>query len=344
MSGTGLSVQAVAELVGGRLLGNGAAIVRAVAPLDRATPEAVSFIISRAYLPAFRASQAGAVLVAPALADEPAGPATRIVVADPARAMSAVARALHPPAPAAAGIDASARVGRGAQLGPGVAIGPFAVVGAGACLGARARVGAHTVIGDGVVVGDDADLGARVVLEPGTVLGGRVRVKSGSVIGGEGFGFLSGADGHERIPHVGRCLLGDDVEVGSNCTIDRGSIDDTVIGDGTKLDNLIHVGHNVRIGRRCLLMGGVMIGGSSRVGDGAILAGSVRIIDHIEIGAGARVAAGSYVFADVPAGATYGGYPAGPHRDSLRAQAAARRLPAIIADLERLVEGNGHGA
>jgi UDP-3-O-[3-hydroxymyristoyl] glucosamine N-acyltransferase len=168
-------------------------------------------------------------------------------------------------------------------------------------------------------------------------VGSRAVIKAGAVLGGPGFGYLSDAGGHHRIPHVGACIIEDEVEIGSNSCVDRGSVNDTVIGRGTKLDNLVHVGHNVRIGRRCLLMAGVGVAGSTRIGDDVILAGHVGVTDHLVIGDGARLAAKSAVFGDVPAGASFSGHPARPHRQFLRAQAALYRLVPILTDLERLV-------
>jgi UDP-3-O-[3-hydroxymyristoyl] glucosamine N-acyltransferase len=168
-----------------------------------------------------------------------------------------------------------------------------------------------------------------------------VVLKAGAVIGGDGFGYLPGADGHRRIPHVGICIIEDEVEIGSNSTVDRGSVDDTVVGKGTKLDNLVHVGHNVRIGERCLLMAGVGVAGSTRLGNDVILAGHVGVTDHLTIGDGARIAAKSAVFGDVPSGAAYSGHPARAHRQFLRAQAALYRLAPIVSDIEKLVPGRG---
>ena len=193
-------------------------------------------------------------------------------------------------------------------------------------------------IGDGVVIGDDVTIWDRAWCAiAGSRIGSRVVMKAGAVIGGEGFGYLSDRKGHTRIPHVGGCILEDEVEVGSNTCIDRGSIDDTVIGRGTKLDNLVQVGHNVRIGERCLIMAGVGIAGSTRVGNDVILAGHVGVTDHLVIGDRARIAAKSAIFGDVPAGASFSGHPARPHRQFLRAQAAMYRLARIVDELERLV-------
>ena len=338
-----ITAQAAADLVGGRLLGDGAVVLRRASSLERAGGDAVSLVVSSRYLPLLRDSRAGAVLVPESLADENGGPATRIIVAEPYRALVQLLAVLHPAPAPAAGVAPTAVVGDDVVLGEGVSVGPHAVVGRCVRLGARVRIGAGVVLGDGVEVGDDAVIDANVVCYPGTVLGARVVVKAGAIVGGDGFGYIHGQHGHTRIPHIGGCVLEDDVEIGSNCTIDRGSLDDTVIGQGTKLDNQVHVGHNVRIGRRCLVMGGVGIGGSTRIGNGVVVAGHSTLVDHVTVGDRARIGARSFVIGDVPGGADVSGQPARPHRETLRAQAALRRLEPLIRDLERLVDEGEDG-
>jgi UDP-3-O-[3-hydroxymyristoyl] glucosamine N-acyltransferase len=195
-----------------------------------------------------------------------------------------------------------------------------------------------------VTVGEDTVIGPRAVCYAEVQVGSRAVIKAGAVIGGPGFGYLPDASGHHRIPHVGGCIIEDEVEIGSNSCVDRGSVDDTVVGQGTKIDNLVHVGHNVRLGRRCLLMAGVGIAGSTHIGDDVILAGHVGVTDHLVIGNRARIAAKSAVFGDIPAGASFSGHPARPHRQFLRAQAALYRVAPIITDLERLVPGASRDA
>jgi UDP-3-O-[3-hydroxymyristoyl] glucosamine N-acyltransferase len=228
-------------------------------------------------------------------------------------------------------------IGRGARIGDQVSIGAWVVVGDGALVGDRVRLDPHVTVGAGVTVGDDSHLYPGVTLYSGTEVGARVRVHAGARLGSDGFGYVFRNGAHEKIPHVGRCLIEADVEIGANSTIDRGSIDDTVIGAGTKIDNLVHVGHNVRIGRLCLLMAQVGVAGSVRIEDGCILAGQVGVSGHLAIGRGARLAAQAGVFGDVPAGETWSGYPARPHREALRAQAAMFRLPSLLRGLERLL-------
>ena len=336
MAAAGLTAQAVADLVGGRLLGDGTVTVSAVRPLDRAGPEALSLAVSARYAEALRSSRAGAVLVPDALAGTPEGRRARIVVSDPYAALVRVMAALFPPTTLQPGVDPTARLGPGCVLGADVSIGPFVVLGRGVHLGARSRLGEGVSLGDGVTIGEDTVIGPRAVCYAETRIGSRVVIKAGAVIGGPGFGYRRGPTGHDRIPHVGGCIVADEVEIGSNSCVDRGSVDDTVIGRGTKLDNLVHVGHNVRIGERCLLMAGVGIAGSTHIGNDVILAGHVGVTDHLLIDDGARIAAKSAVFGDIPAGASFSGHPARPHRQFLRAQAALYRLAPIIADLERV--------
>jgi UDP-3-O-[3-hydroxymyristoyl] glucosamine N-acyltransferase len=311
--------------------------VTAIAPLDRAESHHLTFLASAKYAPLLAKADAGVLLVAPELADAPGGARARVVVAKPQEAMLSMLAVLYPPPRHVAGIHSTAVLGRGVTIGDDVAIGPFVVIGDGARVGARANLHSHVSVGAGVDLGDDVELYEGVTLYPGTSLGARVRVHAGARIGSDGFGYVFRNGAHEKIPHVGRCLIENDVEIGANTTIDRGSIDDTVVGAGTRIDNLVQIGHNVRVGRLCLLMAQVGIAGSVRVEDGCILAGQVGISGHHTIGTGARLAAQSGVFGDIPAGETWSGYPARPHRDALRAQAAMFRLPALLRALERLV-------
>jgi UDP-3-O-[3-hydroxymyristoyl] glucosamine N-acyltransferase len=332
-----LTAAAIAEAVGGRLIGDPATTIRGVAPLDRATRTDLSFLGAAKYAAAFSASQAGVVLVSPELAETP-GQASRVVVDQPQEALLSLLPRFHRPAEAPAGVHQTAVIGRGARLGRDVSIGPYAIIGDRATLGDRVVVGPHSVIGEGVEVGDDSRLYPAVTIYAGSLIGRRVIIHAGARIGSDGFGYVQKGGAHLKIPHVGRCLIEDDVEIGANSTIDRGSIDDTVVGAGTKIDNLVQIAHNVRIGKLCLIMAQVGIAGSVRVEDGAMLLGQVGVSGHHTIGAGARLAAQAGVFGDIPAGETWSGYPARPHKEALRAQAALFKLPSLIRRIERLLD------
>src|SRR5437773_4127746 len=340
-----LAASEIAALTGGRLVGPGTVTVAGIAPLERAGPGDLSFLASPRYAPYFERTSASVVLVAPALEGTNGGPETRIVVPDPYAALLVVLPVLYPQAVWEAGVHPTAVIGRGATWQEPIAIGPHAVIGHEVQLGRNVRIGPACVLGDGVAVGDDTELYPGVTLYAGTALGKRVIVHAGAVLGSDGFGYIPGKDGeaHRKIPHVGRCLIGDDIEIGANTCIDRGSVDDTVVGTGTKIDNLVHIAHNVRIGARCLIMAEAGIAGSVQVEDEAIIAGQSGIGDHITIGRGARLLVQAGIISDVPPGITMSGYPARPHREYLRAQAALYRLMAVGGELEDPVEAK-HGA
>ena len=335
-----LTAAAIADAVGGVLQGDGSVAVSAVAPLDRAQRHHLTFLANARYEPLFAESEAGVALVTPELKDAPGKVPARVVVPSPHDAMLSLLPTLYPAPARESGVHPTAVIGRGARLGDQLWIGPYVVIGDGARVGNGTRLDAHVVLGAGVEVGSDCHLYPGVCLYSGTVLGDRVRVHSGARVGSDGFGYVFRDGEHAKIPHVGRCIVESDVEIGANTTIDRGSIDDTVIGAGTKIDNLVQIAHNVRVGRLCLIMAQVGAAGSVRVEDGCILAGQVGIAGHHTIGRGARLAAQAGVFGDVPAGETWSGYPARPHREALRAQAAMFRLPSLMRGLERLLAGH----
>ena len=335
-----ISAREIAALTNGQLVGPPDVTVSGVAPLDRAGPDDLSFLAARRYLQYFQRSSAAIVLCKPDLvADGTTGPACRVVVRDPHEALLSVIPVLYPEPAWEPGVHRTAVIGAGATWREPVAIGPYAVLGHGASLGRNVRIGAGAVLGDGVVIGDDVQLYPHVVCYSGTVVGNRVILHAGVRLGADGFGYVPGKSGElpRKIPQVGRCIIGDDVEIGANTTIDRGSVDDTVIGPGTKIDNLVQIGHNCRIGARCLIAGQAGIAGSTHVEDDVFLAGQAGLADHVTIGKGARVTVQGGVIGDIDPGATVSGYPARNHREFLRAQGALYRLAQIVDDLEALV-------
>ena len=339
-SGDGVSTitaEAIAALVSGELIGDGKAAVSGIAPLDRADSSQLSFLASGKYAPMMATTKAGVVLVDPEFRDAAGASPARIIVKQPLEKLLSLLPKFYPVEAQLPGVASTARIGKGASVGQRVSIGEYAIIGAGAKLANGVVIGAHSVVGEDVSIGEGARLWPMVTIYPGATLGARTIVHSGARIGCDGFGYVFRDGAHQKIQHVGRCIIGDDVEIGANTTIDRGSIDDTVIGNGTKIDNLVHIAHNVRIGEKCLLMAQVGVAGSVIVGDGAILAGQAGISGHLSIGAGARVAAQAGVFGDIPAGESWSGYPARPHREALRASAATFKLAGMMRRLEKLL-------
>ena len=296
-----------------------------VAPLQTAGPDEISFLDNRKYVDLLAATRAGAVIVHPDLAAKVPPHSVAIATPEPYAAWAHVAALFFPVPPVCPGVHGSAVIATDAVIGPGVEIGPLAVVGARAEIGARCRIGPLSVIGDGVVLGPDCRIGSHVSISH-ALLGTRVRVFPGARIGQAGFGFAISEGTFISVPQLGRVILEDDAEIGANTTIDRGSLHDTVIGAGSRLDNLVQIGHNVRLGRCCVIVAQAGISGSTILEDFVMLGGQAGLTGHLRIGQGARIGAQAGVMADVPAGAEVVGSPAQPVRSFFREVAAVRRL------------------
>src|SRR5271154_3233585 len=302
-----------------------------IAPLDTAVAADISFLDKPRFLDALAVTRAGACFISPRFeAKAPQGPAV-LVNPEPYRAFVAVTRALFPDAlrPSSLfgvkGRSKDARVHPSARLEAGVSIDPLAVIGPNAEIGAGTLIAAGAVIGPGVCVGRDCAIGAGTTIQH-ALIGDRVIIHPGARVGQDGFGYLPSPKGHQKIPQTRRVIIQDDVEVGANTTIDRGSTRDTIVGEGSKIDNLVQIGHNCSIGRHCLIVSQVGISGSVTVGDFAMLGGQVGIADHITIGAGAMLGARAGVMSNVPAGARWAGFPAEPAGDWKRGIATLRQL------------------
>jgi UDP-3-O-[3-hydroxymyristoyl] glucosamine N-acyltransferase len=262
--------------------------------------------------------------------------ATAILVNDPHVALRSVLLEINPASVPSPGIHPTAVIAPSATVDPQATVGPFAVVGEETEIGARTVVGAHVVIGSGCCLGRDVVLHPHVTLYERVTVLDRAIIHSGARIGKDGFGYVWQDGGHRKIPQIGGCIVEEDVEIGANVCVDRGSIGDTVIGAGTKIDNLVQLGHNVRLGKHVILVSQVGISGSTSIGDGAVLGGQAGVGGHLTIGPGARIGAQGGVTADVPGGESYSGYPARPHRDALRVQAATFKLPDLLRRFKRL--------
>jgi UDP-3-O-[3-hydroxymyristoyl] glucosamine N-acyltransferase len=296
-----------------------------VAPLQTAEPDQVSFLDNRKYLAALCATRAGAVIVRPELAASVPDTAVALVTDEPYAAWARVAALFHPLPSATPGVHPTAIVDPAARVDPSAGIGPFVVVGARAEIGARCRVDAHAMVGEGVVIGRDCRIGAHVSLSH-ALLGDRVVILPGARIGQDGFGVAVTASGMLRVPQLGRVILEDDVEIGANTTIDRGSLQDTMIGAGSRIDNQVQIGHNVQLGRNCVIVAQVGISGSTIIGDQVMIGGQAGLTGHLQVGRGARIGAQTGVMADVPAGAEILGSPAQPAKETFRQIAILRKL------------------
>ena len=287
------------------------ALIFDVAALAQAGPPHLSFFdTARAKLD-FAATKAGWCLVNESIIPKAVPARTTLLPArSVGRAFGAVARSFYPEHELDVRAQAFA-VHPTARLADGVILAPNVIVGPGAQIGERTRIGAHTIIGRGVSVGRNCRIGPHVFLQF-SLLGDEVVIQAGAVIGGSGFGLTSDADGHEKIPQLGRVIIQDHVDVGANSAIDRGAMSDTIVGEGSKIDNLVQIGHNAIVGRHCVLAGQVGLSGSVVLGDFVILGGKVGVTDHLTIGEGARVAALSGVARDLEGGRDYGGIPARP--------------------------------
>ena len=327
-----LRLDQLAEIANAEIAGSAPAdtVFEDVRPLNEAGPAHVSFLDNKRYVGEFRESRAGACIVRAEHREQAPDGMALLITDEPYLGYARVARRFYPTADPVSGTAPGANVDPRAELSEAVRIDPGAAVAAGATVGPGSVIGANAVVGEGCIIGSGCRIGANVTLSH-CVIGDRVIIHPGVSIGQDGFGFALTANGHEKVPQLGRVLIEDDVEIGANTTVDRGAGPDTVIGAGTKIDNLVQIAHNVRIGRNCVIVSQVGISGSTEIGDFVIIGGQAGLTGHLEIGTGSKIAAQSGVMRDVEPGATIGGSPAKPMRDWLKE----------VATLERLVRKKG---
>ncbi|MFC1480970.1 UDP-3-O-(3-hydroxymyristoyl)glucosamine N-acyltransferase [Candidatus Neomarinimicrobiota bacterium] len=323
----------IAQLVDGKLDGDGSIQISHACEIESGTPGGITFLADHRYVKFLPDSQVSAVVV-----DEKTDTCGKaaIRIAQPYLAFTRIVERLYPDQDMDPGIDQSASIDPSAKIGKGVSIGPNAVI------EQEVQIGAGSIIGAGVKIGRATKLSVGVRLYPNVVLyheveiGANTVVNSGTVIGSDGFGFVSLEDKHHKIPHIGRVVIGENVEIGSNCSIDRGSLRDTVIGDGTKLDNMIQIAHSVSIGRGCLLAGMVGIAGSTEIGDFVVLAAQVGVVGHISIGDRAIVAGKAAVRQSLEGGKVYAGDPARERTAWLRQMTLLGQLGELVKRVKKI--------
>lgn len=331
------NLRELAEFLGGTLCGDGNAVISGVAGLDDASETDISFLANPKYAAKVATTAAGAVLLPPGA--ERHGKNV-IEIANPYLAFARLVTLFHTAPRIPRGVLPGACVEDGAVIGADCTVYPGAFVAGGARIGSRCTLHPGVTVYEGAVLGDDVVLHAGVSIREGCVVGNRVTVHNGTVVGSDGFGYAFDGRSHVKIPQVGNVVVEDDVEIGSNCTIDRGALGPTRIGAGSKIDNLVQIAHNCVIGRNCIIVSQVGISGSTRLGDYVTLGGQVGVAGHLEIGSRVMVGAKSGVHNSIPAGTVMSGIPAIPHREWLRSAGIYGKLPEMkkkVADLEKRI-------
>jgi UDP-3-O-[3-hydroxymyristoyl] glucosamine N-acyltransferase len=323
----------IAERIQGQVVGDGSVSVAGFAPADQARANDLTFAENAEYFARAEAGAAGVILV-----DGQFTSSRKVLIRVPnARIAFAKVLELFFPEPVLpARRHATAIIAASAQLDPSAYIGPYCVIGENVRIGARTALQGGNHIGVDCRLGDDVNLFPRVTLYPRTEIGHRVRIHAGTVIGADGFGYVQDAGAHRKVPQIGHVVIHDDVEIGANVTIDRGALGPTVIGAGSKIDNLVQIAHNVVLGKHCLIIGQAGISGSTKLGDYVVLAGQVGLSGHLKVGTGASVGAQSGVMNDIGAGEKWFGYPAQPAGQAKRQIVATHHLPELLRRVSEL--------
>jgi len=330
----------LASACGGRLVGDGSSVVEGVRSLERAGPRDLSFVADSRAEAAAGASAAGVILA------RSAGPfpgRTVIEVPDPSAALAAILASVFTRRSARPGVHPTAIVEEGGRVAPGAEVGPYAIVGEGSDVADGAILEAHVVVGRRCRIAAGAWLHPHVVLYDDVVVGPRAEVHSGAVLGADGFGYAPGAAGLRKVPQVGGVEIGSDAEIGANTCVDRATLEMTRVGDGTKIDDLVMIGHNCDVGRHVVLCGQTGLAGSTTVGDQTVLGGQVGVGGHLRIGKGVKAGGQTGISSDVPDGASIYGRPHLPYKDALRVQVELRRLPEtarIVRELAKAARGD----
>jgi UDP-3-O-[3-hydroxymyristoyl] glucosamine N-acyltransferase len=323
----------IARHLQGEVTGDGTVVLSGFAPAECAQPGDLTFAENESYFKRAEQSAASAILV-----DGKFNSVKKVLICVP-NARIAFARVLplfFPEPVLRPGIHPTAIVASSARLDQTVHVGPYCVIGEGVQIGARSILQGGSIIGDNCRLGEEVNLFPNVTVYPRTEIGHRVRIHSGTVVGADGFGYVLDGGVHRKVPQMGNVLIGDDVEIGANVTVDRGALGPTTIGRGTKIDNLVQVAHNVTIGEHCLVVAQAGIAGSTRLGNYVVLGGQVGLAGHLKVGDHASVAAQSGVMHDIPSGEKWFGYPAQPDRQTKRQMIALQQLPDLLRRVREL--------
>ena len=341
-----LTLAELAAMVGGRATGDLDKPLTGVTSLAQAGPSDLGLLVDSRYSHSAGASAAGAILVSSKLESTLDPAQNRVVVEDPRRALPPILEHFYSDPRPRPGFHETAVIAKDVRFGAGVSVGPYVVIEEDVVVGEGTTLHAHVVVRNGARLGRDGTLHPHVVVYPRVQLGDRVVLHAGVRVGVDGFGYAQSEEGLEQIPHVGACIIGDDVEIGANSCVDRGSIGDTVLEPHVKLDNLVHIAHNVTVGPRTVMAAQVAIAGSTKIGADTMWGGQAGAMDHITVGDGAHVAAQSGLTEDVSAGSRMGGFPARPLKKFLKAQALLFRLGSLrrrVRVLERLLAAREDG-
>ena len=330
------SLAEIAAMLGGRVEGDGTVVVKRLAAIEDVDRESLTFATDERYLRAALSSSAAAVLTDARLAGAVESAKPLILVESARAALALLLARLEPPRPAGPHCDPSAAVDSSAQIGADVFIGPLVAVGAGARIGARCVLHAGAVVGAGAAVGEDSILHPRAMLLDRCVAGKRVVLQAGAVVGSDGFGYVFVDGAFRKIPQVGNVELGDDVEIGANTCIDRAQTGTTSIGEGTKIDNLVQIAHNCRIGKHCAFAALTAMAGSTTVGDYVRVGGMSAFKGHVTVGSNITLGGKTEVWSDIPDNSFMSGRPAKPHRDELRLQVLIQKLPKLFSRVDAL--------
>lgn len=328
-----MKLSEIADLIGGRIAGDPEVDINGVSGIKDAQTGHITFVSDKKNLQYIFNSKASAVITKEEIKGSPA---SQLIVDNPYLAFAKTLEIFYKKPFKPIGISKESVIGSNMNFGADVSIYPMVCICDNVSIGNRVSIFPHVYIGDNVFIGDDSIIHPNVTIKEEVKIGKRVIIHSGTVVGSDGFGYVQDKKRHYKIPQVGGVIIEDDVEIGANVTIDRATTGNTLIGSGTKIDNLVQIAHNVKIGKNCLIVAHVGIGGSTEIGDGAVLAGQVGVRDHVKIGNGVIIGAQSGIGHDIPDGQVYSGTPAIPHKSWLRAQSIYTKLPEYITRLQEL--------